>query len=146
LLPALPFVATVAVLAAIAILAGGCARDVAAVYPARGAAAGTIVVDLTQPAPDVSVVVNGALVASHRRTRHVVVSGVPAGSAQVDVAFGGGGLARAEHHAVADVLPGTETAVVVPGPERSLAGAVEGGLVNLGTWIFLGFVYAALLT
>jgi hypothetical protein len=146
LLPALAVVVAVVALVALAVLAAGCARDVAAVYPARGGPCGTIVVDLTRPTSDLSVVVNGALVVSHRHTRHVVVSGVPAGPARVDVAFGGGPEARAEHHAVVDVVPGAETAVAVPGPERSLAGAVENGLVNAGYWVFLGFVYAALLT
>jgi hypothetical protein len=75
----------------------------------------------------------------------VIVANVPAGPRQVDVAFGGGELARAEHHVEIEVVPGGESAVVLPGPERSLAGAVETGLYTLGSWIFLGMVYAALL-
>jgi hypothetical protein len=33
----------------------------------------------------------------------------------------------------------------VAGPERSTAGAIESGMIDLGTWIFLGLTYAALL-
>jgi hypothetical protein len=119
-----------------------CAHDVTAVYPARGAPlSGTLVVELTRPAEDLTVSVGGALVARHAHSGRVVVCGVPAGPIDVDVAFGGGWYARAEHHQTVDVVPGAETAIVVPGPERSLAGAVE----SAGTWIYLGIVYAALI-
>jgi proline racemase len=119
-----------------------CAHDVTTAYPARGAPmAGTLVVELTRPAEDLTVSVGGALVARHAHSQRVVVTGVPAGPIDVDVAFGGGWYARAEHHQTVEVVPGAETAIVVPGPERSLAGAVE----SAGTWIYLGLIYAALL-
>lgn len=127
--------------ASIAITLVACAHDVAAVYPSRGGAAGTVVVELTRAADDLTVTVGGALVARHEHSQRVVVSGVPAGPVDVDVAFGGGWYARARHHETIVVYPGAESAVVVPGPERSLAGAVE----SVGTMIYLGLVYAALL-
>ena len=127
------------------VIFAACAHDVVAVFPSRGAPAGTVVVELTQPAEDLTVAIDGALVVRHEHTRHVVVTGVPAGRADVEVAFGGGWYARAHVREVVDVVPGAETAVVVPGPERSTAGAIENGLVQLGTWVFLGLTYAALL-
>lgn len=123
-----------------------CAHDVDAVFPSRGAPGGTVIVELTSAAEDVTVAIDGALVARHAHTRRVVVSGVPAGPAEVDVAFGGGWYARAEHRQVVDVVPGAESAVVIAGPERSTAGAIESGLANLGAWIFVGLTYAALLS
>jgi hypothetical protein len=133
-------------LACIALITvAACAHDVLAVYPARGEPAGTVVVELTEPAADLTVSVAGALVARHEHSRRVVVTGVPAGRVDVDVAFGGGYYARAHEHEVVEVVPGAETAIVLPGPERSTAGAIESGLVNLGAWIFLGLTYAALL-
>jgi hypothetical protein len=123
----------------------GCPHDVNAVFPARGAPGGTVVIELTTPAEDLTVAVDGALVARHAHSQRVVVTGVPVGAAVVDVAFGGGWYARAEHHQIVDVAAGVETAVVIAGPERSTAGAIESGLVNLGSWIFLGLTYAALL-
>jgi len=104
-------------------------------------AAGTVVVQLTSAAEDLTVSVGGALVAKGAHSQRVVVTGVPAGPIPVDVAFGGGWYARAEHHQIVNVVPGEETAIVVPGPERSLAGAVE----SIGPWIYLGLIYAALL-
>lgn len=142
---------TSAVLLIISLLSatlGGCARDVSAVYPTRGApaaAVGTVVVELSNPAPDLTLSVNGALVAQRKHTKRVVVTGVPAGLTTVDVAFGGKAYEAVHHITEIDVMPGVETAVVLPGPERSMSGAVETGLYMLGSWIFLGFVYHALL-
>jgi hypothetical protein len=131
--------ASVAAIVACTLVA--CARDVNAVYPARSMAAGTVVVQLTSAAEDLTVSVGGWLAAKGEHTQRVVVTGVPAGPIAVDVAFGGGWYARAEHHQIVNVVPGVETAVVVPGPERSVAGAIE----SAGTWIYLGLIYAALL-
>src|SRR6476659_7963759 len=110
------------------VLVAACAHDVTAVFPARGGPAGTIVVELSEPAEDLTVAVGGALVAQHEHTRRVVVNGVPAGRIDVDVAFGGGYYARAHEHELVDVEPGAETAVVIAGPERSTAGAIESGM------------------
>lgn len=127
----------------------GCARDVVAVYPGRGEApgrpTGAIAVELTQAASDVTVVVGGALVASRSNTRRVLVVGVPAGLVAVDVAFGGGSYARAEHHSVVEVVPGATTTVALPGPEQSVAGAIASGFSVLGMSIWMVCQYALLL-
>jgi hypothetical protein len=127
------------------VVCAACAHDVVAVFPSRGEPAGTVVVELTEPAEDLTVAIGGALVVRHEHTRHVVVTGVPAGRVEVELAFGGGWYARAHQRESIDVVPGGESAVVVAGPERSTAGAIENGLVQLGTWVFLGLTYAALL-
>jgi hypothetical protein len=123
-----------------------CAHDVSATYPSRGApATGRVVVLLTGPAPDLTVAVNGAVVASRKHSQKVTVAGVPAGANDVDVAFRGGAYARAEHHITVDVLPGEDSTLVLPGPEESTAYAIEHAAVVLGEFMCLAVVYAAIL-
>lgn len=140
----------VLVLAA-AITLAGCAKDVHAVFPGDRTCGGgcvptgSVAIELSRAAPDLTVAVDGVIVSRRNHSKRVIVTNVPAGPAQIDVAFGGGDLARAEHHLEIEVVPGAESAVVLPGPERSLSSAVYYGLYTLGSWIFLGMVYHALL-
>ena len=72
-------------------LAGCPAHDVHARFPsAPGDATGTLVLLLSQPASDVSVAVNGALVVEDAHTRRISIAGVPVGTAEVIVAANGG--------------------------------------------------------
>ncbi len=68
---------------------GGCARDVVAVFPGEVLGEkGTVEVLLTNAVPNVTVAVNGKLVANGANTRRVVVNGVESGYATVAVAAG----------------------------------------------------------
>jgi len=130
-------------------LIAACAHDVRTAFPGGGpcgpCATGTVVVELTQPATDLTVAVGGVVVAHQKNTRRVVVTNVPVGAVEVDVAMGGGVAARAAHHAVVEVRADREVSVVLPGPERSLAFAVQSGLVTAGAYVFLGLFYVAVL-
>lgn len=136
---------------AAAIAFAGCAKDVHAVFPGDRTCGGgclptgSVAIELSRAAPDLTVAVDGVIVSRRNRAKRVVVTNVPARTVQVDVAFGGGNLARAEHHVSIDVVPGAESAVVLPGPEQSMSNAVYVGLYTLGSWVFLGMVYHALL-
>lgn len=68
------------------------AHDIRAHYPlaAPGEPTGTLVLQMTQPADDVSVALNGVLVVDSAHTQHVVVDGVPVGTVEVIMAANGG--------------------------------------------------------
>ena len=61
----------------------GCAHDIVAHYPAGPGPSGTLVLQLSKPASDVSVAVDGQLVVDSQHTGHVVVDHVPIGTAEV---------------------------------------------------------------
>jgi len=126
---------------------GGCAHNVRARYPAPGPGipVGSVTVKLTQATRNLSVTVNGALVAEGKHTKKVTVMGVPAGPAEVAIACGGGGMSRVEKTVRVTVHPYADTAVVVSAPNMSTASAIYLGLYQLGTWVFLGALYAAIL-
>jgi hypothetical protein len=75
----------------LALALAACARDVRVSYPLAvpADAGGTLVVWLTQPADDVTVAVNGVLVAADAHTQRVVIDRVPLGTADVIVAANG---------------------------------------------------------
>ncbi len=133
---------TGAVALAAALLAG-CAHDVHATFPGSGAAVptGGVVVRLTDASYNVTVVVNGQLVADRRHTGRVVVDCVPAGRAVVEVSLGGARETRHDIKREIWVEPGRRTTVPVAGPEMTTAQGVYAGLSTLGIWL----VYAALL-
>jgi hypothetical protein len=72
-------------------LAACSAHDVVAHFPmaSPGDATGTLVLLLTQPADDVTVAINGVLIAEQQHTRRVVVDRLPVGTADVVVAANG---------------------------------------------------------
>ena len=75
------------------VLAAGCAaHDVRVHYPLAvpGEDTGTLVLQMTQPAEDVSVALNGVLVVDKAHTQHVVIDRVPVGSVEVILAANGG--------------------------------------------------------
>jgi hypothetical protein len=122
-----------------------CAHDVDARYPVAGGAGGTVVVELTRAAPDLTVAIDGAIVVVRAHSRRVTVTGVPPGTSSVDIAFGGGEYARAEHHVTVDLQPGETRAIVLPGPERSIAAAIGQGALVIAEMAYLGLIYVALL-
>ena len=82
------FVARIAV---IATLVGGCAHDVRAHFPASAEVpTGTLVLLLSQPASEVTVAVDGVLVAEDKRTRRITIDGVPTGTRDIAITANGG--------------------------------------------------------
>ncbi len=73
------------------LLAGCAAHDVLVHYPMAtpSDATGTLVLLLTQPADDVTVAIDGVLVAEEQHTKRVVVDRVPVGTADVVLAANG---------------------------------------------------------
>jgi hypothetical protein len=126
---------------------GGCAHNVRATYPSTGPGVpvGSVTVKLTSAARNLSVTVNGVLVAEGKHTKKVTVLGVPAGPAEVGIACGGGGMSRVEKTARVEVEPYADTAVLVSAPNMSTASPIYVGLYNLGTWVFLGALYTVIL-
>ena len=69
----------------------GCAHVVAAHYPSQPSEpTGTLVLQLTKPASDVTVAINGVLVVDDEHTGRVVITGVPTGTREVVMAANGG--------------------------------------------------------
>jgi hypothetical protein len=86
----------------------GCSHDVRALYPSPpGDLSGTLVLQLAQPASDVSVSLNGLLVVDDVHTQHIVIEGVPIGTA--DVVMAANGVDKEFH-----VWVGAEHATTVP--------------------------------
>jgi hypothetical protein len=68
----------------------GCAHDVRVTYPGAPAGpTGTLVLQMSQPASGVSVAIDGLLVVDTAHTEHVVIEGVPVGTADVVMAANG---------------------------------------------------------
>ena len=73
------------------LIAAGCAHDVEAHFPSQPTEpTGTLVLQLTKPASDVTVAINGVLVVDDEHTQRVVVTGVPTGNREVVLAANGG--------------------------------------------------------
>jgi hypothetical protein len=68
----------------------GCAHDVRAHFPTPPEdPSGTLVLQLGQPASDVSVAINGLLVVDSVHTQRIVIDGVPIGTAEIVMAANG---------------------------------------------------------
>jgi anti-sigma-K factor RskA len=77
-------------LIAAVLVVSGCANNVRTRYPSTASdATGTLVLALTRSASDVMVAVNGVLVVEDAHTEHVVIEGVPVGTAEVVMAANG---------------------------------------------------------
>ena len=75
----------------LALVGAGCAHDVGAHYPSEPTEpTGTLVLQLTKPASDVTVAVNGVLVVNDEHTGRVVITGVPTGTREIVMAANGG--------------------------------------------------------
>ena len=68
----------------------GCAHDVRARYASLpDQPTGTLVLTMARPASGVTVAINGLLVVDDAHTKHVVIDGVPVGTAEVVMAANG---------------------------------------------------------
>jgi hypothetical protein len=75
----------------IAAALAGCAHDVEARFPSQPTdPTGTLVLQLTQAASDVTVAINGVLVVDDAHTQRVVITGVPTGTREIVMAANGG--------------------------------------------------------
>ncbi|MEO6774284.1 MAG: hypothetical protein ABI467_14910 [Kofleriaceae bacterium] len=79
-------------IALVATLAGCAAEDLHTHYPVAtpGQPTGTLVLLMSQPASDVTVAVDGVLIAAEGHTQRLVIDGVPCGTVDVILAANGG--------------------------------------------------------
>ncbi len=126
---------TAARLAALAACVAGCAHDVRARLPAEpGEPTGSITIVLTQSARDLTVSVNGVLVAERAHTERVHIEGVPVGAADVVVAAGGGET-RIERHMRVAVVERQDTAIPIAAPDKSMSQGLGMGLLSAVVWV-----------
>jgi hypothetical protein len=122
-----------------------CAHDVHTRLPSEpGEPTGSITVIVTQPARDLTIAVNGVLVAERRHTKKVRVDGVPTGAADVVIAAGAGGT-RVERHVRVQVEQGRETAIPIGSPSGSASGTALTGFLSIAAWVLSRAAYIALL-
>ena len=120
---------------AVALGVAGCAHDRSARLPAPpGEPTGTIVILLTQPARDLTVAVNGTLVAQRAHTKKLTVRGVPTGPAEIVIAAGGG-PARVERHVQVYVEHDREITIPLGSPEQSMSAAMQFGVLSVVAWV-----------
>jgi hypothetical protein len=122
----------------------GCAHDVRARLPTPpGHDTGTIVVLLPQPAKDLTVAVNGMVVADRAHSRKVTVERVPIGLVSVSIAAGGG-PDRLERSVDLVLERGEVMSIPVGSPERGSSQLVAAtvltvfaALLTKGIWLLL---------
>jgi hypothetical protein len=130
-------------LCALAVLFAACSHDLKVRYPEKTELpTGSITVLLTRPARDLTIAVNGLLVARRAHTREVHVTGVPAGSTDVIIAAGGGST-RIEKHFEIWVSPGENVAIPLGAPEQSMASAMNMGMLTIAAWLLSRAIYLA---
>lgn len=123
----------------------GRAKDVRARYPsAPGQATGSITVILTQPARDLTITVDGRLVAERKHTKKVSIEGIPVGFVDV-VVVAGGGEGRVEKYVEVLVQDQLNTTLPVASPEGSMTSALQMGLLSLAAWVISRAIYLAFL-
>jgi hypothetical protein len=132
-----------AVSCAIAIHCASCAHDIRTRYPRdTGLPTGSITVLLTRPARDLTVAINGVVVAERTHTRKVTVTGVPAGSTEVIIAAGGG-AARIERHVEIWVESGENVSIPLGAPEQSMTSTLHMGMLTVAAWLLSRAIYLA---
>ena len=133
-----------AIIALVALMAG-CAHDVKARLPSPpGEPTGTIVILLTQPARDLTVAIDGTLVANRRHTKKLTVTGVPTGLTDVVIAAGGGSN-RVERHLQVYVEIDRKTVIPLGSPEQSMTSAMHFGMLSVVAWVLSRAIYLAFL-
>jgi hypothetical protein len=131
---------------AIAVAGAGCARDLHVRLPhPPEEPTGSITVHLTRPANDLTVAVNGHLVAERAHTEKVRVDGVIAGMAEVTIAAGGG-PDRVERHMQVLVDAGGHVHIPIGAPEKSMASAFKMGFLTVVAWVVSRALYLAFAT
>ena len=123
----------------------GRAEDVRVRFPSEPErATGSITVILTQPARDLTVTVDGRLMAERRHTKKVTIERVPVGYVDV-VIVAGGGPDRVEKYVEVLVEHETNTTLPVASSEKSMTSALQLGLLSLTVWILSRAIYLAFL-
>jgi hypothetical protein len=121
----------------------GCARDVVVELPNAPADAGSIDIVFTRAAKDVTVTVDGQLVAKRRHTRYVHIGGVPPGMADVIVAAGSG-AGRVERAVRIAVGEGRTTTIPLAAPAGSAWGGVGMSFIGLAMAVAFKVITASL--
>lgn len=131
------------VIALLALMCAGCPHDVHARMPTeRTEPTGSVTILLTRPASDLTVSVNGTLVANRVRTKKVVVAAVPIGTADVVIAAGAGAQ-KVERHVRVDVEEDKQHTIPLASPERSWLATVAAAVLSVGAWFASQALYLA---
>jgi len=126
-----------------ALMCTGCPHNVHTKLPSKPSdPTGTITILLTRPASDLTVSVNGTLVASRAHTRRVRVSGVPIGETDVVIAAGAGGQ-KVERHVRVDVEEDKQHTIPLASPERSWLSTAAAAVISIGAWFASQALYVA---
>jgi len=99
---------------------------------------------LTRPARDLTIAINGIVVARRAHTREVRVTGVPAGSTDIIIAAGGGG-SRIEKHFEVWVEPDENISIPLGAPEQSMSSSLQMGMLGIAAWLLSRAIYLAFL-
>lgn len=134
-----------AAMIALALMAAGCARDVHVRFPdSDREPTGSIAILLTQAAKDVTVSVNGRLVANRKHTSNVRIDGVPVGVAEVIIAAGGGN-SRVERQVRVAVEEHQVTTIPVGSPAQQMSNSMFMAFMSMVAYVAGRAVYAAFL-
>ncbi len=121
----------------------GCPHNVHTKLPTKPSEpTGTITILLTRPASDLTISINGTLVANRAHTKKVRVSNVPIGDADVVIAAGAGGQ-KVERHVRVDVEEGKLHTIPLASPERSWLSTLAAAVFSVGAWFASQALYLA---
>ena len=127
--------ATACLVLASALAVAGCARDVHVRLPHEAPeTTGTISVVLTRPASDLTVSINGTLVAERAHTERVTVEGIDAGMVDVDIAAGGG-PERVERTVRVLLDAGGHVSIPIGSPQASMGSTMKMGLLTMAAYV-----------
>lgn len=105
---------------------------------------GSITILLTQPARDLTVSVNGVLVAERAHTTRVHIADVPVGYADVMIAAGAGAT-RIDAQVRVSIDTNIDTTIPVAAPDKPFGSAVSSGILSIGAWLLARAIYLAFL-
>jgi hypothetical protein len=127
------------------LMISGCARDVRVAMPMEpGDSTGSIKILLTQPASDLTVTVNGVLVAERKRTQQVHIKNVPIGYADVMVAAGAGPT-RIDAQMRVSIDSDVTTTIPLAAPDKPFGSGVSTGILSVAAWLLARAIYLAFL-
>lgn len=122
-----------------------CARDVRVKLPAQpDDLTGSIEIVLTQPASDLTVSVNGVLVAERARTEKVTIENVPVGYADVMIAAGAGPT-RIDAQVRVSIDTNVKTTIPVAAPDKPFGSALSTGILSVAAGLLARAIYLAFL-
>lgn len=116
------------VILVVALVLGGCARDVRTRYPGPAApsSTGSILLVLTRASSDVVVTVDGYLVVDGAHTERIKIDNVPSGYVDLSIAIGEG----AQHQQLW-IESGRSTVVPIGAPGGSGGEAIRNALISV---------------